>query len=407
MEAAVHWGGRFAFRGSLSEPVTRRLLTITAATGIFALTVAVGVAIAGSLGFHPPEPHSTEGRPIDIAIGKIDGDAVKDIAVANRDGGSVSVLIGQDGGQFEGADNINLPAQPVSVAIAKLDGDGRADLVLGQRPDGDEPPGIAVLRGRANGFGEPKSYAVEDAATETTDVAVADLDRDGRSDVVVGQHQNGNDIYVLYGTKNGLAKPKSFPLKDGGAEGEWVQDVAVEDLDKDGVKDIVASAFHGGGVFVLWGKGSKSNPNRRYDDERFETGSGPTGLGVGKVNGDGRQDLVVASQDDDGTVSVLISKGKRGFEDFASYDAGGAAESVALGKFNDDSSIDIVAADFSGNQIEVLLGDVGGFAAPESFPLQPNVADVAASQLDGQDGDDVVSALWNNSLINVLRTDFE
>ena len=120
------------------------------------------------------------------------------------------------------------------------------------------------------------------------------LDRDGRSDVVVGQQQIGTDLYVLYGTKNGFAKPKSFPLKDGGAEGVWVQDVAVEDLDKDGVKDIAASAFQGGGVFVLWGQGSRSDPKRQYADQRIETGAGPNGLGIGKVNGDGRQDLVVA-----------------------------------------------------------------------------------------------------------------
>jgi len=384
----------------------RKFIT-AAATGVATLTFAVGIALAGGLGFDPPVPYDTDGRPIDIEIGKIDEGAVKDIAVANRDGSSASVLIGEGAGSFAEAQTIDLPGQPNSVAIAKVDGDKRSDLVVSQRPSGDDPPGIAVLRGKADGFGQPKSYPVNDAAIQTTDVAVADLDRDGRSDVVVGQQQNGKELFVLYGTKSGFAKPKAFELADGGIEGFWVQDVAVADLDKDGVKDIAATAFQGAGVFVLWGKGTKRDPARKYSDERLATPAFPNGLDIGKVDGDGRSDLVVANQGDAGVVSVLVSSGNRGFEDFVTYDANGATESVAFGKFNGDSMLDIVGADFSGNQIEVLLGDLGGFAASESFPLQPDVIDVNAAQLDGQDGDDIVTALFNDSRINVILSDFE
>lgn len=387
--------------------MSARTSLLVSATAVLTLTVAVGVAVAGTLGFQAPVPYDADTRPIDIAIGKIDNGPVKDIAVANRDGGSVSILLGEGGGMFSDAETIDLPSQPVSVAIAKVDGDNRADLVVGQRPTSEDPPGIAVLRGKQNGFGQAKSYAVKDAALEVTDVAVADLDRDGRSDVVVGQQQQGKDLFVLYGTDKGLGNPKSFPLKDGGVKGFWVQDVAVADLDRDGVKDIAATAFQGSGVFVLWGKGSKRSPKRRYADERFAAGTSPNGLDIGRVDDDKRPDLVVASQDDGGTASVLISKGRRKFDDFASYDANGGTESVEFGKFNDDSLLDIVVADFGGNQIEVLLGDLGGFAASESYPLQPNVIDVDSAQLDGEDGDDVVTALWNNARINVLLSDFE
>jgi hypothetical protein len=109
---------------------------------------------------------------------------------------------------------------------------------------------------------------------------------------------------------------------------------------------------------------------------------------------------------DDGTAIVLRGRSTRGFRPFQEYPSGGAGSSVALGNFNDDQALDIVGADFSGNQIEVLLGEPGGFGAPQAFPFQADVIALASAQLDGVDGDDVVTALFDVSRINVILSDF-
>jgi hypothetical protein len=70
---------------------TRRTRILGASFGVASIAIGAGVAIAGGPAFQIPIPIDTDTRPIDIAIGKLGQGSTKDIAVANRDGGSVSV----------------------------------------------------------------------------------------------------------------------------------------------------------------------------------------------------------------------------------------------------------------------------------------------------------------------------
>jgi hypothetical protein len=70
-----------------------------------------------------------------------------------------------------------------------VDRDGNLDLVVVNSTDNT----LTVLRG--NGLGAFGAPATVSTGTEPNDVVVADIDRDGRSDIAVG-HYVANDSVV-------------------------------------------------------------------------------------------------------------------------------------------------------------------------------------------------------------------
>jgi hypothetical protein len=83
------------------------------------------------------------------------------------------------------------------IRAADIDGDGIPDLVVGNGLFGAPPPAsIDVLLGKGGGtFGAPLSYPVDDPAA----VALADVNGDGRIDVVVANNSTASVSVLLNG----------------------------------------------------------------------------------------------------------------------------------------------------------------------------------------------------------------
>ncbi len=65
-----------------------------------------------------------------VAVGDINGDGKPDLAVANWDDSTVSVLMNNGNGTFAAAVNYGAGAHPYSVAVGDLNGDGKPDLAV-------------------------------------------------------------------------------------------------------------------------------------------------------------------------------------------------------------------------------------------------------------------------------------
>jgi len=189
-----------------------------------------------------------------VAIADVNGDKKPDLVVANYCStecsyppveGSVGVLLGKGDGTFRAVKTYPSGGDgAVSVAVADLNKDGKPDILVancGPEACGPGSPGgnVGVLMGKGNGsFKAVVSYPAENSPFN---VLAADMNGDGTLDIVVSNWgtpnagTNDGAVTVLLGRGNGTFRPaQTFP--SGGAE---APSVAVADVNKDGRPDIV------------------------------------------------------------------------------------------------------------------------------------------------------------------------
>jgi len=131
----------------------------------------------------------------------------------------------------------------------------------------------------------------------------------------------------------------------------------------------------------------------------YPTETRPQGVAVGDFNGDGDQDLAVATAES--SVDVFLGDGAGGFGAYTSYPTGDPSTCVAVGDFNGDGDQDLAVGTGSEGPgaVSVLLGDgAGGFGAPSTHPVTPAPTSIALSDLNGDGKQDIVSANLKTSL---------
>jgi Big-like domain-containing protein/VCBS repeat protein len=227
----------------------------------------------------------------------------------------------------------NLNGLGGAVAIADLNGDGKADLVVA------ESNGMfSVLLGNGDGtFQAPVTYS---PGLSPVSVAIADLNGDGKPDVVLAGTVVPREtaVGVLLGNGDGTFQaPVIYGTGTGGYDS-----VAIADLNGDSHPDLVVASqclskgcsqgADPGGVSVLLGNG----------DGTFQApanyGSGgwnATSVAIADLNGDGYPDLAVSNYCQlsancptegapPGEVSVLLGNGDGTFQPAVSYSSGGS-----------------------------------------------------------------------------------
>jgi hypothetical protein len=203
----------------------------------------------GAGGFSPvlgsPFPVGT--NPWDIAIGDFDGDEKLDLATANRDSHNVSVLLDDGAGGFSPAPGspFSVGTAPLIVAIGDLNGDGKLDLATANR-DSDT---VSVLLGDGAGGFSPAPDSPFSVGTTPTFVAIGDLNGDGKPDLAVS-NETSNDVSVLVGDGAGGFSPAPVPGSPIPV-GASPQAVAIGDLNGDGKPDLATVNGGTGNVSVL------------------------------------------------------------------------------------------------------------------------------------------------------------
>jgi hypothetical protein len=313
-----------------------------------------------------------------VAVADVNGDGKLDLVVANDGSNNVSVLLGNGDGTFRMAVSYGSGGQGAdSVAVADVNGDGKLDLVVAN----DRSNNVSVLLGNGDGtFQAAVSYSSGGQGSAVF-VAVADVNGDGKLDLVVANGCTGEcatlgSVGVLIGNGDGTFKAAvSY-----GSGGEDADSVAVADVNGDGKLDLVVAnycvqcSYQFGQVGVLLGNGDGTFQAA----VSYDAGYGPDSVAVADVNGDGKLDLVVANYCTweascwpyyfgQGGVSVLLGNGDGTFQTTVSYGAGGyEADSVAVADLNGDGKPDLAVED--GNGVSVLLGNGDGtFQAPVSY----------------------------------------
>jgi hypothetical protein len=272
--------------------------------------------------FQPATNYAVGSQPVSLAVGNFDGKL--DIVTANQGNDTLNLLPGNGDGTFGLAKSIaSLGAPPQSVAVGDFNGDGKLDLAVttagtpGTYPGvggylyyPGNPSAVTVLLGNGDGtFTTAGSYALGDPLYTGSDsapsVAVADLNGDGKPDLVATESDQGgysNSVCVLLNNGNGtFSGPTCFSTGVG-----IPLSAAVADLNGDHKPDIVTANFNANTVSVFL-----NNGNGTFGPaENFATGGlSPNAVAAGDFNGDGFPDLAVVNGSNGGSnnVSVLIN----------------------------------------------------------------------------------------------------
>jgi len=314
---------------------------------VSAAVAAFAVQALGSFG--KPRHFAVGARPSSVAIGDLNGDGKPDLAVADTDSNSVSVLLGNGAGGFGKARNFATLSAPQSVAIGDLNGDGKPDLAVADTGSNS----VSVLLGNGDGgFGAATSFALDSGPTS---VAIGDLNDDGIPDLAATRR--ATVVSVLFGTGNGAFEAAlNFPVGPGPSS------VAIGDLNRDGKLDL-AVAINGsrihqpGAVSILLGNGAGNFAAAK----RFAAGFHPRSVAIGDLNRDGKPDLAVSNAtvgSGFGHVSILIGEGGGNFAAPRHLRVGSGLSqplSVAIGNLNAGSYPDLAVANSGSNNVAVLL----------------------------------------------------
>lgn len=178
-----------------------------------------------------------------LAVGNVDGDAKLEIVTgAGRGGGPHVRMFQMDGtalGSFFAYDKKFTGG--ISVAVGDVDGDGKDDIVTGPGRGGGPQVRIFTPAGKPIGVG---FFAYAKNFTGGVNVAVGDIDKDGRAEIVTGPGRGGGP-HVRAFNERGIVKAQFFAGNTTSRDGT---DIAVADLDGDGHAEIIGLSTN---VFTL------------------------------------------------------------------------------------------------------------------------------------------------------------
>src|SRR5262249_24762164 len=142
-------------------------------------------------------------RPWHIEASDLNGDGFVDLIVSdsyNRkyDENTLFIMLNNGDGTFRRGSAYQVGLSGFDAAIADLNRDGKSDLVIASAADG----AIAVLLGNGDGtFAAPVFYSTAMLGTSPNWVAIADFNGDGNPDVAVVLLQGYPGIF--YGQSDG------------------------------------------------------------------------------------------------------------------------------------------------------------------------------------------------------------
>lgn len=179
----------------------------------------------------------------DLAVADFTKDGQLDIVLGSSVLGEKGILrIGGDGGSWSSAPLAELRPRSYVGAVdaADLDSDGRTDLVVGflSREGETWRTGIDVLLARADGSWERKGVAVEETRDWLTALDSGDLDGDGRLDLAATT--GDGEVWIFLGKGDGSflrEESPEVPPSQGGCRG---YDVQIVNLDADPAEELVA-----------------------------------------------------------------------------------------------------------------------------------------------------------------------
>jgi hypothetical protein len=198
-------------------------------------------------------------------------------------------------------------------------------------------------------------------------VATADLNHDGRPDLVVANVEGG-DVTILLNEGGGHFRPgPGSPFQCGSQP----NDFAVADFNHDGNADLAVVNTQTPFISIFLGDGRGGFRPAPGSPLRTESSPHPHGVVAGDFTGRGAIDLMTDSWGHN-QIEMLTGNGRGGFAPGAFFDVGKRPyQRLRTADLNGDGVADIVTTNLDGDSVTVLLGDGhGGFRQAPGSPFK-------------------------------------
>jgi hypothetical protein len=212
-----------------------------------------------------------------------------DVAASDPHAGANIFWGGRDGFDLDGRRTVLRERNLGASHIADLDRDGYLDIVLGAfdlgRPDPTDA--LVVYYGSARGFGRERRVALPSEG-RSLGTAIGDLDRNGFLDIAVTSYLK-DLIRIFWGGPQGFSVDRQARVNVPSPI-----DLETADLDGDGFLDLVTGSYfdkltgrHDTGTFIFWG----AQDGFRSWRAQWLPGFTPIGHAIADFDADGYLDL--------------------------------------------------------------------------------------------------------------------
>jgi len=285
---------------------------------------------------------------------------------------------------FDSSFFVSTDAGVYAVYAADLDGDGDIDLATANT----DANSVSILLNNGDStFDYDADYTVGDGPRS---IVAADLDNDDDVDIATANFIS-EDITVLYNNGNGIFSPtrENFYL----GFSPWA--IVAAEFNGDGFIDLAVTTGAAGKIFVLINDGNGAFPPELMSS--YDTEGGAWGVFAADFDGDNDIDLAVTTGDT-GTFIILFNDGNGNFPPtvWASYDTEGGSWSVFGADFDGDRDIDLAIVDTVSHSVQFFLNVGNGIFEPVvfgSYDTEGGAWSVFGSDFDGDDDVDLAFAI--------------
>ena len=233
---------------------------------------------------------------------------------------------------------------------------------------------------------------------ETDDLVIADLDEDGKPDLVVVDKLNG--FFAFYkNTSSGSTI--SFGPRISFLSGNRPQRLAVGDIDGDGKLDVAVANTNDHNISVF--RNTTSGGTISFAPKvNFAASNNCHSICIADLDLDGKPDIATASTNTTNNISILRNTGSAGTISFApktDLTVIGALNNIVPGDFNNDNKPDLAVTNFGVDQFFILrntstVGSIS-FATAVGFATGPFPDGISLGDIDGDGKIDVSIAYFN------------